>query len=530
MIDFDSRSIEFQEVTRIHNEIEPVLVRRAADWERLQIKILGRVEDYRGDTTLSPSIYRVYTRKDRQSYLGIAHPHLKQFFKIAEEIYINRSGLPKIRSGCERMPAAKNPSFGLYDITDVVGVTIVCPSDDDVDRIKLRIEEDAKEKRFNIETCKAMDGLLYHAYHFIISIDEDPFDQLCCEIQIKTAIQDAFSWKTHALAYKTKEKVSEWHLAQFESVISVLRAADSIIEGISKRIREENDLNEDKRRYARYLLSEKMAADLQRMKGKEDYEFFLSAIQELRAQLVLPVTARSGHRIHETKKQIDEILRKVEHISTLDKFIFRLIALCAIANPRRDASYWLDRIFDQYIVNLEHIRKMNDSYDDRLWHHSLVFSLAYYCRGDLEKACLVLERTISAAKSVSAKVLAPIYSNLAYYYAEQYSQTKSEHFRTHALQHYEKSTAAYGGSVPERDCDFLGYVLIQTGGDIGTVQRGLGMCTSAIDSLLQKSNADEHTLKAGEFFLKLHTEIAYRRIAEFASVACDSAIVTAASF
>ena len=525
-----SEDLQINEITRIHNEIEPILLKRSSDWHKLQQKVLTRLREYEGDSSLSPSIYRIYTREERQTYLGIVHPHMKQFFKIAEEVFLAQSGTPKVRSGKDRRPSKKKPSFDLYDVTDIIGISVVCPSEEDVERIRRKIEEDINEGKFTRKKTKTLDGTLYRACHIVVGIDEDPLEQLCCEIQLKTAIQDAFSWKTHGLAYKPVGKIIGENVAQFSSVIAVLRAADLILESITKKLRDDNEVNHEKRRYARYLLSEKLALDLDKMRDNENYLIYNDAIKELRDQLALPTTARNGRKIHEIKKFIDDLVDEHDEIVSLNKFYFRLIALCSIVNPRRDASYWLDRIFNRYLTSINALYKRKKNYKETLWYNGLDFSLAYYCRGELKSACGVLEQILRAAKGVSKRVTAYFHCEAAYFYAEQYSQSPSSQLRDSALSHFTQSWVAYDGEVPARNLDSLGYVLIQTGEDMETIQRGLDMCGSAIKQLLQESSADVQTVKAGKFFLKLHTEIAYKRMWELASGDCDSAIASAPPF
>jgi hypothetical protein len=269
---------------------------------------------------------------------------------------------------------------------------------------------------------------------------------------------------------------------------------------------------------------------LENVRTNNNYLTYLDAIKELSSQLCVPVTARNGKKIHDIKKFIDEILNKCEDIARLEKFYFRLIALCSIVNPRTDASYWLDRIFSRFLTNVSSLRRTKHDNVEIFWYNCLDFSLAYYCRGELKKACGVLEQAIEKAKGFSKKLTASFHCEAAYFYAEQYSQSPSGQFKASALSHFDRSWAAYGGEVPPRNKDSLGYVLIQTGEDIQTVQRGLEMCKSAVEDLLQYGSADEQTRKAGQFFLKLHTEIAYKRMSEFASRECDSAIASVPPF
>jgi hypothetical protein len=148
----------------------------------------------------------------------------------------------------------------------------------------------------------------------------------------------------------------------------------------------------------------------------------------------------------------------------------------------------------------------------------------------LQKACSVLEKAILAAKGAPKRVLAALHCEAAYFYAEQFSQEPARQIKELALSHYDQSWKAFDGNIPARNQDSLGYVLIQTGETVEEIQRGLEMSTSAIRSLLQGNAADEQTRKAGEFFLKLHTDMAYKRMSELASADCDSAIRSALPF
>jgi ppGpp synthetase/RelA/SpoT-type nucleotidyltranferase len=510
---------DLAEIEKIIKEIQPYLIRRSQDWRRLQERIRSRINDYKSDPRLAAAIYQVYTREDRQAHLGVGHPHMKEFAKIAEEIYIARTGRTKNRAGKARSTSQKT-DFQLSDVTDIIGITIVCPSEDDVRLIKNRIQEDITKSIFTSKKTKTHNEALYQAYHFIVGIDENPFANLCCEIQIRTAIQDAFSWKTHSLAYKGNGKTSPWDSMQFASVMEVLRAADTIVDSMAKKARDETDINNQKRRHARYLLSEKLARDLEALRSHQHFAFFQTAIPLLISQLPLPNPSRDGARVNEIRRIIDDIMSRPGAIANADKFFFRLIALCAIINPRQDSTFWLDDIFSRYIGYLETGSPRNT---DERWNHITVFSLAHYCRGELNAACAVLERALTIPHC-PPKVLAAIHCDLAYYYAEAFGQRGEARQKVQARQHESAARNILGSVIPPRHADSLGYVLIETSESICDIRRGLELCEGAIAMLLKGDTADEHTKKAGDYFLRLHREIAFRRIADMASADCDAAL------
>jgi hypothetical protein len=289
---------------------------------------------------------------------------------------------------------------------------------------------------------------------------------------------------------------------------------------MAKKARDETDINNRKRRHARYLLSEKLARDLETLRCHQDFDFFKTAIPLLTAQLPLPESSREGTRINEIRRSIDEMMAKPGAIENADKFLFRLVALCAIVDPRQDSTFWLDDIFSRYITCLEAPSQRNT---DERWNHITVFSLAHYCRGDLSAACSALERALTIPRC-PPKVRAAIHCDLAYYYAEALGQRGEPQQKALARQHESAARRILGDHIPPRHADSLGYVLIETSETISDIRRGLDLCEAAIAMLLEGNTTDEYTRKAGDYFLRLHREIAFRRIADMASADCNAAL------
>src|ERR1700733_8852946 len=141
-------------IAAIRSQIDSIIDRRATDWQTLQNRLLHRFREYERNHRLLDAIYRIYTREDRQTGLNYKFKHMKEPQKIAEEIFLHRFGEVKTR-GVSTKQVEKRSDFSIYDVSDIIGITIVCPFDHDVTRILEQINEDAARNRFTIAKMKS---------------------------------------------------------------------------------------------------------------------------------------------------------------------------------------------------------------------------------------------------------------------------------------------------------------------------------------------------------------------------------------
>lgn len=99
-----------QEVSNVLEDIRPIIQDRLEPWKKLQNGLQSRFDDFQNDPSIAHAIYRVYCQEDRQAPLGVENPHIKNEYKIAEEICLNRSGGYKERLG-GKINVARRPIF-----------------------------------------------------------------------------------------------------------------------------------------------------------------------------------------------------------------------------------------------------------------------------------------------------------------------------------------------------------------------------------------------------------------------------------
>ncbi len=108
---------------------------------------------------------------------------------------------------------AKNLDFdkALFTLTDIMGLRIICPFIEDVKTVeafirshRTVIEEDRKGENLSFREFG------YESIHFLIEIPQalrDKYDvdlNFCCEVQIRTILQDAWAEVEHELVYKAE--------------------------------------------------------------------------------------------------------------------------------------------------------------------------------------------------------------------------------------------------------------------------------------------------------------------------------------
>jgi len=108
---------------------------------------------------------------------------------------------------------AKNIDFdkALFTLTDIMGLRIICPFMEDVKTVKAFIrnyctvvEEERKGENLSFREFG------YESIHFLIEIPESLREKysidknFCCEVQIRTILQDAWAEVEHELVYKAE--------------------------------------------------------------------------------------------------------------------------------------------------------------------------------------------------------------------------------------------------------------------------------------------------------------------------------------
>jgi ppGpp synthetase/RelA/SpoT-type nucleotidyltranferase len=126
----------------------------------------------------------------------------------------------------------ESASFSYDDLTDIVALTVLCPYDSDIPQFVGWMRS-----AFVVETPEDDALKEYPSGHSARHYTVKPTDQeiannpklhgICCEIQVKTTLQESFDAKSHDLAYKVgRYEVGDDLRKQFGLLASALKAID----------------------------------------------------------------------------------------------------------------------------------------------------------------------------------------------------------------------------------------------------------------------------------------------------------------
>ena len=135
------------------------------------------------------------------------------------------------------------PDALLKDITDLAGVRIIAYFPSDVDKIVPLIE-----KAFKLDPTHSMDKRLssdpaifgYASVHFVVEFRPEMlklseyalFEQMKCEIQVRTILQHAWAEIEHDIVYKSQGEIPFRVRRRFASLAGLLEIADREFESL----------------------------------------------------------------------------------------------------------------------------------------------------------------------------------------------------------------------------------------------------------------------------------------------------------
>lgn len=128
----------------------------------------------------------------------------------------------------------KPPLYPEREITDLAGVRIVYLYKNDLDKITKIIDDEFKilETVDKLEE-QAPDRFGYGAVHYIVQLGlkstgarYDDLKALCCEIQVRTVMQDAWAIISHHLDYKRKADIPKHFKRKLFSLSGLFEVAD----------------------------------------------------------------------------------------------------------------------------------------------------------------------------------------------------------------------------------------------------------------------------------------------------------------
>jgi len=166
------------------------------------------LEEYeKRQTCYEDILYRLGQRM-RQEFKSLdIQPTLKGRVKCFESFY------KKLLKRLKELDIHETPVFDpiKYEIMDMLGIRIVCPFLENVQIMEKLIRERfsvVEEERKGAEHSFKEFG--YESIHFLIQIPQDLLSMYCiseelvCEIQIRTILQDAWAEVEHELVYKAE--------------------------------------------------------------------------------------------------------------------------------------------------------------------------------------------------------------------------------------------------------------------------------------------------------------------------------------
>jgi ppGpp synthetase/RelA/SpoT-type nucleotidyltranferase len=498
-----------RELETILAEVKAAIAQHSDDWLKLQDRIRNRFVEYQKIGTLRGAIYSVYTRSDRQPQ-DMQYRHLKSAAKIAEEIFLNRRGGTKSRSGQERKVLTKQ-KFTIYDVSDVIGVAIVCPFKSDVDRVVDQIERDCTDYTFSkIEKIKRHDRQDYQAVHMSLNIPEGRLRELQCEVQIKTAVQDAFAWKTHDLAYKPDKNTDPWFIEQFNRISQLLRTADDFSDELRDRLEEEHNVSLEKRRGVRADLLQVLRELISTIGNKQRRKNLRATRKKLREY-----TLRTGDKPDRAVlKGIEVELEKALQKYNYDANMLSLAVLCAIAPGSDGYIYSVRRHYDEWITEGSAGKGRPRARLKEWISCANLIAIAHYCLNDISSAIQFGEREVTRAGKLKFPELGQLHVNLAYYYAEHFSETRDPAHAKLAKTHAARAEKILGEKLHGPDSDSLGYVQIATATTIQDVEAGLEQCKAAFKQISAKPKENKMILDLATKFFGMHRELAYKRLSQ----------------
>lgn len=161
----------------------------------------------------------------------------------------------------------KNYRHPFEENTDFVGVRIVNIYKDDIDKIKtiIKAEFEVLEESNKTDSLNT-DQFGYEAIHYLVKLSPSYFGpryedikDLCCEIQLRTILQDAWALVSHHLGYKRENEVQKDIYRKLYALSGAFETADDQLVQIKQRRFEY--INEIRRNLELSNLTEKINLD-----------------------------------------------------------------------------------------------------------------------------------------------------------------------------------------------------------------------------------------------------------------------------
>jgi putative GTP pyrophosphokinase len=144
---------------------------------------------------------------------------------------------------------------GLEDISDLVGVRIITPFVDDIDRVEQIIESEfnlVSKLSVSNTDLGLLDSFGYRSPHYVVTVSPEKFNlpefklvsKLTAEIQVRSILQQAWAEINHELQYKNETQVPNQMKRQLYRIGAILELADQdLVEFLRKFSDYRNNVN-----------------------------------------------------------------------------------------------------------------------------------------------------------------------------------------------------------------------------------------------------------------------------------------------
>jgi len=485
---------EFDQIAAKHLRIQQPV------YEKFLRDVLQDLYRFKDRSSLANSIYRIYSRADKQLNARI----LKSEEGVANTL---------------RKWSSTNSKARVSDLHDIIGVTIVTYFDSEVSAVVEALRKREQFEAFfgsfdfveswekpNKEERERQKGGGYFATHCKVARAENvSTTQLFCEIQVKSLLNDGWAAKIHDLVYKSKSPVDPDVERQAEVIGGMVNALEQMSDGLRILITR-NQQVEAKRRTA--AASSLMRATLDSMaeSGTSAERAWYKTLEE----------GLNHFRICEDNDPKLAALmaswRKEFGDQPRTQIGCRLLLLLALERGSQHAADDALSAIEEWAASLttptERVRAIRFR------------ATAHWILRQFEEAVSTCRSLVESGEVVGVS-LAQTKIDLAYYLAEQCFHRDNECTSAIRDEIYQlvKSWEAEVEAQPENEVkkrirmsghDSIGAIQIMISPTSDGVFAGHQLCTQARDWASTESKDTE----VFEAFYKLHTERARRRIQE----------------
>jgi|GEM_PF-3078058 len=157
----------------------------------------------------------IYGRAEKQKKTDLAEKAFKAPAKIAK--------------------AASRLGHGRFEeIQDIIGLTVVVHYPDQIALVESSVVPFLDHGRVRLIESEEKKERGYYANHLVFQSDHTDHQNLCCELQIKTMLHDAWAAKTHDLTYKPRTS----HDSRFDRMMGLFAESLQGIEILSETLRD----------------------------------------------------------------------------------------------------------------------------------------------------------------------------------------------------------------------------------------------------------------------------------------------------